>query len=217
VSVVSVASEQAYGTCANCGSALVSDQRYCLECGAPASPVRLAFLDVLQSGQDVAVRSAPPGYEGAVVSAAGVLPAADPDGQSSVNGWLRRNSGILSLLSVLALCLIAGLLIGHWASQGGTPSKQVVEIKGLPTGAVLPASSAPASSSTSTKTSSSNSTGASKAEEEAEEKGEAKETAAEKAPPPPAKKVDIKKLSTTTGKKHAEEINALGAQPIETG
>jgi hypothetical protein len=27
----------------------------------------------------------------------------------------------------------------------------------------------------------------------------------------------LKKLSSTTGKKHQEEINALGAQPIETG
>ena len=27
----------------------------------------------------------------------------------------------------------------------------------------------------------------------------------------------LKKLGNTTGKKHEEEINALGAQPIETG
>jgi hypothetical protein len=216
VSVVSVASEQAYGTCASCGSALVSDQRYCLECGAPVSPVRLAFLDVLQNGQELAVRQ-PAGYDGTVIGAAGVLPAADPFGQSGVNSWLRRNSGILSLLSVLALCLIAGLLIGHWASRGA-PSKQVVELKGLPASASLPASTtAPSSSSTATKSGGAKAAGNSKAEEEAEERTEARESAAEKAPPPAAKKVNLNKLSKSTGKKHQEEIEANGAAPIETG
>lgn len=217
MSVVSVASEQAYGTCANCGSALVSDQRYCLECGSPVSPVRLAFLDVLQDGQEVATRSTSGVYEGAVVSAAGVLPPADLYGQSGVNPWLRRNSGILGLLSVLALCLIAGLLIGHWATQGGVPSKQIVELKGLPAGTGVSGAAAPTSPSTAPKASSSKSAGATKAEEEAEEKTEAKETAAEKAPPPEAKKVNLNKLSKTTGKKHIEEIEANGAAPIETG
>jgi len=214
VSVVSVASEQAYGTCANCGSALVSDQRYCLECGAPVSPVRLAFLDVLQSGQEVATRPAPTAYDATVVSPAGVLPAADPYGQSGAIAWLRRNTAIVSLLSLLALCLIAGLLIGHWAS-GHTPSKQVVEIKGLPTGAALPAPAAPATQTKAHSTKGASSS--SKAEQEEEEKGEAKETAAEKAPPPAAKKVNLNKLSKTTGKKHIEEIEANGAAPIETG
>jgi len=27
----------------------------------------------------------------------------------------------------------------------------------------------------------------------------------------------LKKLGSTTGKKHEEEVNSLGAQPIETG
>ena len=47
----------------------------------------------------------------------------------------------------------------------------------------------------------------------------AKETKAEKAPPPPPKKAshqELEKLSNSTGKKHAEEINAKGAEPIET-
>ena len=35
--------------CAHCGSPLVADQRYCLSCGQPASPVRLAFLGVLRA------------------------------------------------------------------------------------------------------------------------------------------------------------------------
>ena len=96
MSVMSVASEQAYGTCASCGSALVSDQRYCLECGAPCSPVRLAFLDVLQSDPDgVAVRTARGAHDGVVVGAAGMLAAADTYGQAGASAWLRRNAGLL--------------------------------------------------------------------------------------------------------------------------
>jgi hypothetical protein len=214
VSVVSVASEQAFGTCASCGSALVSDQRYCLECGAPVSPVRLAFLDVLQSGTDTAVRPAPGMYDATVVSSAGMLPPGDPYAPEGIGGWLRRNSGVLSLLSVLALCLIAGLLIGHWATGGG-PSKQVVELKGLPAGTALPAASGTGASPA--KAGASKAASSAKAEEEAEEKTEAKETAAEKAPPPPPKKVNLTKLSKSTGKKHIQEIEANGAAPIETG
>src|ERR1700722_17258456 len=47
LSLMPVPSEQSAATCANCGAALVADQRYCLTCGQPCSPVRLAFLDVL--------------------------------------------------------------------------------------------------------------------------------------------------------------------------
>jgi hypothetical protein len=213
VSIVSVASEQAYGTCASCGAALVSDQRYCLECGAPCSPVRLAFLDVLQSGQDSSAVPANPWTQASVMSGAGVLPLADPFAQSGVSGWLRRNSGLLSLLSVLALCLIAGLLIGHWASNGA-PSKQVVELKGFPT--TLGVASTTPTSTTPT-TSAKGSAAKTKQSESEGSESEAKETAAEKAPPAEAKKPNLKKLSSTTGKKHNEEIEALGTAPIETG
>jgi len=44
--------------------------------------------------------------------------------------------------------------------------------------------------------------------------------AIEKKPLPKAVKVNpttAKKLGSTTGQKHEEEINKLGAQPIETG
>jgi hypothetical protein len=214
MSLVPVPSEHAGATCANCGAALVADQRYCLSCGQPASPVRLAFLDVLQSEP-----SAPgAGAQTIEMAPAGYIPLGNSRG---ANGWLRRNSGLLGLLAVLVLCLIAGLLVGHWASQGdGTkvPAKQVVEIKGLSGLAAAPAAAGTTPSST---------TGASAVESKASAKEEAqaakeraKETKAEKAPPPKPVKVapeKIKKLSTSSGKQHQEEINALGAQPIETG
>src|SRR6266404_2490671 len=130
-----VPSEPAGDACANCGAALVADQRYCLSCGQPASPVRLAFLDVLQSEQSRAGLAAPT----IEMSAAGYVPVDD----SRANRWLRRYSGVLGLFAVLLLCLIVGLLVGHWVTQGNkAPAKQVVEVKGL--------SAAPAAAATST-------------------------------------------------------------------
>ena len=220
MSLVPVPSEPAGATCAHCGAALVADQRYCLSCGQPASPVRLAFLDVLHG------ESAGANAPGAVpqtleMTPAGFLPAGS---QGGANGWLRRHSGLLGLLALLVLCLIAGLLIGHWAGQGGTkvPAKQVVEVKGLSGLAAAPSavSTTPASTSSAKESSAveSSKTSAKEAAELAKER--AKETKAEKAPPPKPVKVapaKIKKLSTSSGKQHQEEINALGAQPIETG
>jgi hypothetical protein len=216
MSLVPVPAEQGGATCANCGAALVADQRYCLSCGQPASPVRLAFLDVLQ-GQPGAPGAGAPTIE---MGAAGYLPVGDRSqiGQRGANGWLRRNSGLLGLLAVLVLCLIAGLLVGHWASQGAkTPAKQVVEVKGLSGLAAAPAAATTAAGATSTTPAQAKPNAKAEAEQA---KAEAKETKAEKAPPPKPVKVapaKIKKLTNSSGKQHQEEINALGAQPIETG
>ena len=212
-----VPAEQGSSDCEHCGAPLVADQRYCLSCGQPCSPVRLAFLDVLQSEQARAAAPAPAWLAPQTLELAGYAPAA----ASGANGWLRRNSGLLSLLSVLVLCLIAGLLVGHWATQGSGQSAargpQVIKIEGL--AAAAPAAAAtPAAAPASTKQASSKS---SAAKEEAEEAAEAaKETKAEKAPPPAPVKVSptkIRKITTSTGKKHQEEIESLGAKPIETG
>lgn len=63
-------------TCTNCSAPLVADQRYCLSCGQPCSPVRLAFLDVLQSERQPqlgagAAGSAPVAYTPYVEAAVG--------------------------------------------------------------------------------------------------------------------------------------------------
>jgi hypothetical protein len=206
-----VPSEQASATCTSCGAALVADQRYCLACGQPCSPVRLAFLDVLQpepnrsAMQPSTIDAGPAGY--ALIAQ-----------QQGAAGWLQRYSGLLGLLSVLLMCLIVGLLVGHWVTQGKTPGKQVVEVTGLP---AVAAAGAPTATTTPATSSTPASSTKSNAKAEAEEaKAEKKETKAEKAPPPPPVKVTptkLKKLSTSTGKQHQEEINSLGAQPIETG
>jgi hypothetical protein len=212
VSLMAVPSQD--GTkCPNCGAEVVPDQRYCLSCGHPVSPVRLGFLDVLQEeGSHPAPQWVTPGT---VETGAHGYPPPPPGG--GLGGWVRRNGALFGLLSVLILCLIVGLLVGHWVSQGSKSSgAQVVKVEGLgaiaaPAAAATHATAAPKAAPAAK---------AAKAKSEAKEAAEgAKETKAEKAPPPPPKKVthhELEKLSKSTGKRHAEEINAKGAEPIET-
>jgi hypothetical protein len=197
----------------------VADQRYCLACGQPCSPVRLAFLDVLQGQQGGGALPGPQGWAPGTIdmSPVGYGPVYPQQGAA---GWLRRYSGLLSLLSVLLLCLIAGLLVGHWVTQGkSTTGRQVVKIEGL---SALPAAAASSTTSTTPSTSKAAATSSKSTakEEEEEAKESANETKAEKAPPAKPTKVGastLQKLTNSTGKKHQEEINALGSKPIETG
>ncbi len=203
--------EQPDTACSACGATLLGDQRYCLECGNPASPVRLAFLDVLEADRARTVQEAD---RAPAPLSAGYAPVYDGPGAA---GWLRRNNAVLTLLAVLALCLIAGLLVGHWASGKQAPAAPTtIKVEGL--GAVA---AGPTGGSTSAPAASTTESSKSSAREEAEAaKAAAKETAAEKAPPPAPKKVtksELQKLSSTSGRKHDEEIEAHGAEPIETG
>jgi hypothetical protein len=207
-------------TCANCGTPLAPDQRYCLACGKPVSPVRLAFLDVLQadaqssygSGQSQ-VASLPPGYASVIEPVSGPY------------AWLRRYSGLFGLLSVLLLAIVAGLLVGHWVTQSKAPSRQVLKVEGLGSAAAAtPLASAGTATSASTTPASTTPKPAASAAPKESAKTEAKEVqeakAIEKKPQPAAVKPSsgkLKKLESTHGQKHEEEINKLGAQPIETG
>ncbi len=134
-------------SCANCGTPLAPDQRYCLACGQPVSPVRLAFLDVLQadaqssygSGQGQGqFASLPPGYASVIEPVSGPY------------AWLRRYSGLFGLLSVLLLAIVAGLLVGHWVTQSKAPSQQVLKVEGLGSAAATPLASAGTATSAST-------------------------------------------------------------------
>src|SRR3954453_5246074 len=133
MSLVPVPSEEQppEATCASCNAPLVADQRYCLSCGKPVSPVRLAFLDALSSS--------PPGPPAGALGAAAFSPAGyelTPSGyvrvqEQGATGWVRRNTGLIALLAGLVLCLLTGLLVGHWVSQSKTPANQTVKIEGL--------------------------------------------------------------------------------------
>lgn len=215
-------------SCESCSAPLAGDQRYCLSCGHPVSPVRLPFLDVLGDEPQVGGTATPfsiaavPGGYAAVVEPAG----------AGAYGSLRRYSGLFGLLSVLLLAILAGLLVGHWVTQSKAPDRQVLEVKGLPSAAVAAsplASSAAAgtgagagagatSSVPSSPPKAAPSTSKAAARTEAHEAQEAK--AIERKPTPKAVKqtpTQLKKLGSTTGRKHEEEVNALGAKPIETG
>jgi hypothetical protein len=221
----------ATATCAGCGAPLAPDQRYCLACGRPCSPVRLAFLDVLQAEHTAAM----PALDGG--QAAGYRLPPEPDG---VLGSLRRYSGLFGLLGVLLASLLIGLLVGHWLTAGAPAGKQVFEVKGLSGLAAAPAASTaaggtgtstgPGSSSSnghhgaSTGSGSSQSHTAAKSEggveeNHAEEAAAAKEAAAPKALPTPhkASSTAAQKLAHSTGKQHAKEVKEQGDEPIETG
>jgi hypothetical protein len=203
--------------CSNCGAPVAADQRYCLACGQPCSPVRLAFLDVLQAENDLRVApiaiSPPP--------AAGYPPPLPQDGAI---GWLRRYSGLFGLLAVLLIAGLIGLLVGHWlAPSKATSGVSVIKLEGsLPAAAAsapttsTPTSTTPASPS---KTATSKSAPATEAQEVKEVK-EAEKTAAAK--PKAVTKPNtatLNKLEHSSGKQHQKEIEKLteGDKPIETG
>jgi hypothetical protein len=221
MSLAPVPSEQPVSpsSCANCSAPLAPDQRYCLACGQPVSPVRLSFLDVLQAD------SPSPPYGAGQSQLAGIPPGYAPviEPTSGATWTLRRYSGLFGLLSVLLLAIVAGLLVGHWVTQSSAPSRQVVRVEGLGALAAAPAAAA-STTPTSTTAGADHSSTAPAASSKATAKTEAHEVQEakkiEKAPPPKAVKVNstkLHKLSTTTGRQHEEEVNALGAKPIETG
>jgi hypothetical protein len=205
--------EDAGAKCPNCGASVVADQRYCLTCGQPCSPVRLAFLDVLQpesEGRVTASIVAPPNY---------LPPLQEPDGAI---GWLRRYSGLFGLLAVLLTTGLIGLLVGHWMTPSKAAGPQVVRIEG----GALPVAGAPAAGSSSTPAASPSSAGKTSskpsAATEAQEVKEVKEAESPKAKlkaPAKTNASSLSKLEKLTGKRHEKEIEKLteGGQPIETG
>jgi len=197
-------------TCANCSAPLVADQRYCLSCGQPCSPVRLAFLDVLETERQPqlgagAVSTTP------VAFTPYIEPAAGP-------AWLRRYAPLFGVLSVLLLAMIVGLLVGHWVTQSKAPATaQVIKVEGLGGLAAAGSTTTPTTSTTPAATTTGKSGSSAKSEEE-KEAAEAKAEEKTPAKAPEAKKIStpaITKLEKTTGKTHEKELNKLSTAPIE--
>jgi hypothetical protein len=200
-------------TCANCSAPLVADQRYCLSCGHPVSPVRLAFLDVLESERQPQLGAGGATSTMPVAFTPYIEPAAGP-------AWLRRYAPLLSVLSVLLLAMIVGLLVGHWVTQSKAPATaQVIKVEGLGGLASGGSSTTPTSTTPATGTSKSSTSAKSEEEkEEAEAKKEEKEEEKKPAKAPEAKKVSssiLSKLDGSHGKTHEKELNTLSHAPIE--
>jgi hypothetical protein len=203
-------------TCANCSAPLVADQRYCLSCGQPCSPVRLAFLDVLENERQPQLGAGPMSTM-PVAYTPYLEPAAGP-------AWLRRYAPLFGVLSVLLLAMIVGLLVGHWVTQSKAPAAaQVIKVEGLAGSALAgaPSTTPTTSSTTPATTTAGKSSTSTKSEEEKEEaEAKAEEKAEEKTPAkaPEAKKISapaITKLEKSHGKAHEKELNELGTAPIE--
>jgi hypothetical protein len=215
-------------TCPSCGASVVADQRYCLKCGQSCSPLRLAFLDVLQAEGELHASDASAGYRSAGLVS---IVSASADHSSTIRdegaiGWLRRYSGLFGLLAVLLVTGLIGLLVGHWMAPSKAAGPQVVKIEGaaLPAAATTTATGASttAASPSAASTPSAKAATTSGAAGEAQEKQEVKEAEAPKAKQPPPVKTSsssLKKLEKLTGKQHQHAIEALtaGGKPIETG
>ncbi len=194
-------------TCSNCSAPLVADQRYCLSCGQPVSPVRLAFLDVLETERQPQL-------------GAGVVPLAySPNGDPAAGPlWLRRAAPLLAVVSVLLLAMIVGLLVGHWVTQSNAPARaQVIKVEGLG-GAPVAAAGTSTTSSTAVAAKSKPASSAKSEEEKeaAEAKAEEKAEATKKAPP--AEKVSaaaVTKTEKTTGKAKEQEVQKVTTAPME--
>jgi hypothetical protein len=203
-------------TCANCSAPLAADQRYCLSCGQPCSPVRLAFLDVLETERQPQL-----GAGGVSTTPVAYTPYLEP---AAGPAWLRRYAPLFAIVSVLLLAMTVGLLVGHWVTQSKAPSApQIIKVEGLgggapltsststtPTTSTAPAATAPAKSKASAKSEEAKEEAEAKAEEKAEEKAPAKA--------PPAEKLNstaVNKLEKTTGKAHEKELNKISTAPIE--
>ncbi len=208
-------------TCPNCSATLLPEQRYCLSCGQPATPARLAFLDVLQGERQQ------PNLSGGQFGPAPVTYAPYIE-FSGAPGWLRRYTPLFGLLSVLLLMLIAGLLVGHWVTQSNASSApEVVKIEGAlaaAPSAAAPAATTPASTTpaaaAANKTTGKSSTSAKSEEEKEKAEAKAEEKAEEKAPakaPAPAKDSaeKVSKLEKTTGKSKEKEVSEITTAPIE--
>jgi hypothetical protein len=199
-------------TCANCSAPLVADQRYCLSCGQPCSPVRLAFLDVLETEHRPQL-----GAGGVSTTPVAYTPYPEP---TAGPAWLRRYAPLFAIVSVLLLAMTVGLLVGHWVTQSKAPSApQIIKVEGLASGAPLassttptsttPAATAPAKSKASAKSEEANEEAEAKAEEKAEEKAPAKARPAEK-----LNSTAVNKLEKTHGKAHERELSKITG-PIE--
>lgn len=200
--------------CAQCGSPLAGDQRYCMVCGTRRAEAPGPFPPDRSDTYLVPYGQAP---AGPVAAAVPVLAAGTP----TLSDQLRRNGAVIGLAGVLLLSMLIGVLLGHWAGEDDAtaqaPPPQVISIGG--------AAAAPASPSAPVATTPEAPAGAGEDAEARDEggdsgssssgsaAGEAEEAAAPEAPPPPK---ELGRLDGLTGKDRQKAVDAL-PKAVSTG
>lgn len=212
MSIVPIESDPGQATCPNCGAVVAGDQQYCLSCGRPCAPLRLPFLEVLESTPAQRAPGAPPAQNG-------YLPPLQPAGSQ---GPLHRYTGLFALIGVLLLTAVIGLLIGHWANgSSSSPSgPQVIKLEGNLGGTGSNSGTGSSNETTGGSGSAAESDKGSKSKAAAETKQAEKETKEAKLPPPSKQSSSsIQKLNSGTGKQAEEEIKKIAKNPapIVTG
>lgn len=179
--------------CASCSAPLAGDQRYCLACGERRAGARLPFLDVLRAdaaggGSD----RVPPASRAA-------------HGVDAVNERLRRNAPLLGLLGVLAVMMLIGVLVGHWAGGdpklASAPATRVITVGG----GAAPPSSAPATAAAPTPSK--------KSARKSAKKGSG---GAKRGAPTNATNTNLKNLQNLSGREYQKQVDKLG-KTIGTG
>ena len=201
-------------TCANCGAPLVADQRYCLSCGQPASPVRLAFLDVLETERTPQLGAGSP-----VPVPGAYSPYAEP---AVGPAWVRRYAPLFAVLAVLLLALVVGLLVGHWVTQSKAPAgAEVVRVEGL--GGVAAGTAGAASTTPATRPPSRRRASRAprrRAKKKRKRRKQRRKKRPKKKTPAKALRRQISAPAVTKpehydGKTHEQELNKLTTAPIE--
>lgn len=107
--------------CPNCGSSLLPDQRYCLNCGHRRGDPRLPFMDavvIMDAAKQPQTTPAP----------AAPVPAADR------RPFMSANASLVAGVATLVLAIGVGVLIGRsgdgGSSNAAAPAPQVITVGG---------------------------------------------------------------------------------------
>lgn len=106
--------------CPNCGSSLLPDQRYCLNCGHRRGDPRLPFMDAVVF-MDAAKQPQP--------AAVATTPAPAPDRRP----FMSANASLVAGIATLVLAIGVGVLIGRSGDSGSNaaaPAPQVITVGG---------------------------------------------------------------------------------------
>lgn len=114
--------------CPACGSAMLADQRYCLDCGHRRGDPRLPFMDAVVF-MDAARQPQP--------AEAAAAPPSPPDRRP----WMSANASLVAGVATLVLAIGVGVLIGR-SGEGSSQTAAQPSVITVPAGGAAEASTA---------------------------------------------------------------------------